>query len=104
MKFVASLLALALAALAAPTPTPTPTPDTAVSWNQNFSCGADFRTKFCHAVNFHSRCVNGRFYSDAGDSCANCWCTCTLLPVLSKRGELVKKKNKDKAKKTEMSE
>ncbi|QLI67548.1 uncharacterized protein G6M90_00g046360 [Metarhizium brunneum] len=71
MKFVASLLALALAALAAPTPTP----DTAVSWNQNFSCGADFRTKFCHAVNFHSRCVNGRFYSDAGDSCANCWCT-----------------------------
>ncbi|KAG8410065.1 hypothetical protein J3458_019134 [Metarhizium acridum] len=68
-QLVAFLLALALAAEAAPTP------DTAVSWSQNFRCAGDFRTRFCRAVNFHSRCVNGRFYSDAGDSCANCWCT-----------------------------
>lgn len=96
-QFVASLLALALAALAAPTPTP----DTAVSWNQNFSCGADFRTKFCHAINFKSHCVNGRFYSDAGDSCANCWCTCTLLPVLSKGGSLRRRKRREKERERE---
>jgi hypothetical protein len=41
--------------------------------HRRFTCPANVQG-FCSASNIHSTCNNGRFYSDAEDTCSGCRC------------------------------